>query len=212
MNCTTPFILGRKFPAAQTPRGLQLDRTSCHQFELHILLTAAAYVLMQELRLGRRRYHLRPCASAMVAGPAVETARADRLLRPSDRHRSAPEWRCDGTQVGRPGVCPRRHRPDERRRGPRTARGPRPAGQPCLPRPLRRPAARPVHGDVHRHGDRPRSDPDAAARTAGAGAAGGVLRGGEAGDRDRAPAPRASAGVTASSRPTCRCPTRRCGA
>ena len=36
-------------------KDLQLDRTSCHQFEpnqLRVLLTAAAYVLMQELRLG----------------------------------------------------------------------------------------------------------------------------------------------------------------
>ncbi len=38
--------------------GLQLDRTSCHSFwanQLRVLLTAAAYVLMQELRLRAAR-------------------------------------------------------------------------------------------------------------------------------------------------------------
>ena len=55
--------------------------------------------------------------------------------------------------------------------------------------PLRRHPARPVGGDLRRHGTRPVGDPDAAARTAGAGVARGVRRGGEAAHRNRTSAP-----------------------
>ena len=46
--------------------GLEIDRTSCTSFlanQLRVLLTAAAYVLMQELRLKARRTG---CARAQV--------------------------------------------------------------------------------------------------------------------------------------------------
>ena len=54
---------------------MTLDRTSCHQFEpnqLRVLLTAAAYVLMQELRLG--------AAGTTCARAQVQWLR-DRLLK-----------------------------------------------------------------------------------------------------------------------------------
>ena len=56
-------------------KDLELDRTSCHEFEanqLRVLLTAAAYVLMQELRL---RAADAACAHAQV--PRLR----DRLLK-----------------------------------------------------------------------------------------------------------------------------------
>ncbi len=56
-------------------KDLELDRTSCHEFEanqLRVLLTAAAYVLMQELRL---RAADTACAHAQV--PRLR----DRLLK-----------------------------------------------------------------------------------------------------------------------------------
>ncbi len=55
--------------------GLQLDRTSCHSFwanQLRVLLTAAAYVLMQEMRLRAART---ACARTQV------TWLRDRLLK-----------------------------------------------------------------------------------------------------------------------------------
>lgn len=55
--------------------GLEIDRTSCSRFwanQLRVLLTAAAYVLMQELRLAARGTH---CARAQV------TTLRERLLK-----------------------------------------------------------------------------------------------------------------------------------
>ena len=82
--------------------GLQIDRTSCCRFwanQLRVLLTAAAYVLMQELRLRAART---ACARAQV------TWLRDRLLKlggarrrlgpprgpaPADRHADLHAWR-----------------------------------------------------------------------------------------------------------------------
>ena len=75
-------------------KALQIDRTSCQTFsanQLRVLLTAAAYVLMQELRL---RAADTACARAQVpwaARPAAEARRPGGVLGAS--HRPAPAAR-----------------------------------------------------------------------------------------------------------------------
>ena len=69
-------------------KALQIDRTSCHAFaanQLRVLLTAAACVLMQELRSCAAGNGVRPRAGALAAGPAAQVGRAGRMLRPALR-------------------------------------------------------------------------------------------------------------------------------
>ena len=78
--------------------GLQIDRTSCHKFwanQLRVLLTAAAYVLMKELRL--RAVSEGGLRSPRVAGGrvvgrcdlvAARTRRQTRTASPHDTIRS----------------------------------------------------------------------------------------------------------------------------
>jgi hypothetical protein len=85
--------------------GLQIDRTSCCRFwanQFRVLLTAAAYVLMQELRL---RVCARP--SHIAARAAAETRRACRRVGPPDR--AAPADRHARSRCLAPDrPCPRR--------------------------------------------------------------------------------------------------------
>ena len=80
--------------------GLQLDRTSCCKFganQLRVLLTAAAYVLMQELRLRAARTECAQYPGDMAAGPVAEAGRTGRRLgaphRPSPTTGDAPSPR-----------------------------------------------------------------------------------------------------------------------
>ncbi len=66
-----------------------------------------------------------------------------------------------------------------------------------LPRPLPRPAVRPVEGAVHLHREHARHDPGAAARPHGRDLALRLHRGGEARDRQALPRCRSSSGSTA---------------
>ena len=79
--------------------GLQIDRTSCCRFwanQLRVLLTAAAYVLMQEPPAARGAHRLCPRPSDVAARPAPQIGGARRRLGPSrgpapaDRHAGPP--------------------------------------------------------------------------------------------------------------------------
>ena len=73
--------------------GLQIDRTSCCKFlpnQMRVLLTAAAYVLMQELRLRAARTGLCPHAGDVAARPAAEAGGACRRLGAPRRSPSTP--------------------------------------------------------------------------------------------------------------------------
>ena len=78
-------------------KALQIDRTSCQTFsanQLRVLLTAAAYVLMQELRLCAADTACAPRAGALAARPAAEARRPGGVLGAS--HRPAPAARDTG--------------------------------------------------------------------------------------------------------------------
>ena len=79
--------------------GLQIDRTSCCRFwanQLRVLLTAAAYVLMQELRLRAARTACARAQGDVAARPAPQIGGARRRLgpprgpAPADRHAGPP--------------------------------------------------------------------------------------------------------------------------
>ena len=56
--------------------GLQIDRTSCHEFQanrLHIFLTAGAYVLMQETAAARCQQRVCSRPGDVAARPAAKT-------------------------------------------------------------------------------------------------------------------------------------------
>ena len=75
MNERDSSLCKRAAPIKELLDGLQIDRTSCCKFlanQLRVLLTAAAYVLMQELRLRAARTG---CARTQV------TWLRDRLLK-----------------------------------------------------------------------------------------------------------------------------------
>ena len=75
-------------------KALQIDRTSCQDFsanQLRVLLTAAAYVLMQELRLCAAGT---ACARALAARPAAQARRPGGALGAS--HRPPPAARDAG--------------------------------------------------------------------------------------------------------------------
>ena len=60
-------------------QGLEIDRTSCSKFlanQFRVLMTAAAYVLMQELRLRAARTGMRAGAGVDLARTAAETGRS----------------------------------------------------------------------------------------------------------------------------------------
>ena len=84
-----------------------------------------------------------------------------------------PGARAQGREDDEPGDHARRGRQGRRRLARRPelgpARGPRPGAEPLLPRPLPRRRARPLRGPVHRHRERRRDDPRAAARPDGGG-------------------------------------------
>ena len=111
-------------------------------------------------------------------------------------HRPRPE----GRRHEEPGDDARRDRQGRRRlaRRPveRAARGARPGAEPHVPRPLPGGRPRPVRGAVHRHGQRRRDDPRAAARPDGGHPARRLHRGGEGRDR-RTTCWRGSASATA---------------
>ena len=90
-----------------------------------------------------------------------------------------------------PGDHARRGRQGRRRLARRpsrgAARGARPGAEPQLPRPLPGRGAGPVAGDVHRHRQRGRHDPGAAARPHGGRALRRLHGRGEGGDRARLP-------------------------
>ena len=90
--------------------GLQIDRTSCCKFwanQLRVLLTAAAYVLMQELRLRAGADQLCPHPGDVAARPVAEARGACRRLsaahRPSSTTGDTPSPR-----VAAHRACPRR--------------------------------------------------------------------------------------------------------
>ncbi|MFZ5485907.1 MAG: transposase [Pseudomonadota bacterium] len=92
-----------------THHGLQIDRTSCTRFwanQLRVLLTAAAYVLMQELRL---RASGTACARAQVStlrerllklGVWIETSVRRVVLHLPMGTPFADEWRRIARSVG----------------------------------------------------------------------------------------------------------------
>ena len=82
----------------------------------------------------------------------------------------------------------------------RDARGARPRAELDLPRPLPRPAVRPLEGAVHLHREPARHDPAAAARPDGRDPALGLHRGGEARDRASGTSCRSSSRRTGSTR------------
>ena len=69
----------------------------------------------------------------------------------------------------------------------RDARGARPRAEPDVPRPLPRPAVRPLEGAVHLHREHARHDPRAAPRPDGHDRAVGLYGDGEARDREALP-------------------------
>ena len=89
--------------------GLQIDRTSCttfHANQLRVLMTAAAYVLMQELRLKARRTS---CARAQVStlrlrllkiGAWVETSVRRIVLHLPTTTAHADDWRRIARSIG----------------------------------------------------------------------------------------------------------------
>ena len=108
--------------------------------------------------------------------------------------------------VEEPGAADRRDRQDgrrlPRRPGERDARGARPRAELALPRPLPRPAVRPLEGAVHLHREPARDDPGPAARPDGRDPALRLHRGREA--RDRPQVPRAEAARGARPQPASR--------
>lgn len=81
--------------------GLEIDRTSCTDFlanQPRVLITAAAYVLMQEVRVGRQRDLLRARAGEHAAGSTAQVGRLDRDLRSSHR-RALAEGRVASLRV-----------------------------------------------------------------------------------------------------------------
>ena len=88
---------------------LQIDRTSCTRFwanQLRVLLTAAAYVLMQELRL---RARLTGCARAQVdslrlrllkVAAWVEASVPRVVLHPPSSAPYAQDWQCIARSLG----------------------------------------------------------------------------------------------------------------
>ena len=89
--------------------GLQIDRTSCttfHANQLRVLMTAAAYILMQELRLKARRTS---CARAQVStlrlrllkiGARVETSVRRVVLHLPTTTVYADDWRRIARSIG----------------------------------------------------------------------------------------------------------------
>ena len=80
-----------------------------------------------------------------------------------------------------------------------------------LPRPLPRPAVRPLEGAVHLHREPARDDPRPAARPHGRDPALGLHRGREGRDREAVPAPEAAGGERAEGRSRSSSRTTRCG-
>ena len=99
--------------------------------------------------------------------------------RPARRRDDEPG---DHARRGRQGRRRLARRPE---RGP--ARGARPRAEPLVPRPLPGRGARPVRGRVHRHGQRGRDDPGAAARPHGGHPLRRLHHRGEGRDRPRLP-------------------------
>ena len=84
----------RRTLSKELHHGLEIDRTSCTSFlanQLRVLLTAAAYVLMQELRLSARGSE---CASAQVCTLRERFLKlgvwVERSAPPGDIHSSTP--------------------------------------------------------------------------------------------------------------------------
>ncbi len=92
---------------------LQIDRTSCSDFwanQFRVLLTAAAYVLLQELRLRAARTNLRPRSGLDLARTAAETGRPSTGFRASRGRASAGfvSFTCPSSGEWRWGWAPRR--------------------------------------------------------------------------------------------------------
>ncbi len=115
---TTPKFIYQKVYCArgdienrikELKHGLEIDRTSCTSFkanQLRVLMTAAAYVLMQELRLHARRTG---CARAQVhtlrlrllkLGVLVESSVRRIVLHLPTSTPYADDWRCIARSVG----------------------------------------------------------------------------------------------------------------
>ena len=115
---TTPKFIYQKVYCArgdienrikELKHGLEIDRTSCSSFkanQLRVLMTAAAYVLMQELRLHARRTG---CARAQVntlrlrllkLGVLVESSVRRIVLHLPTNTPYADDWRCIARSVG----------------------------------------------------------------------------------------------------------------
>ena len=157
--------------------GLQIDRTSCCRFwanQLRVLLTAAAYVLMQELRLRAART---ACARAQVdvaARPAPQIGGARQRLgpprgpAPADRHAGPPRLAAHRACTRRPprigpsrrSSAARKRIPTAHRARPRRSR-PSMASYPGLPHrqsalSRRRPMAATPDAPCARRSHRPR--------------------------------------------------------
>ncbi len=100
--------------------GLQIDRTSCCRFwanQLRVLLTAAAYVLMQELRLRAARTACARRPGDVAARPAPQIGGARRRLgpprgpAPADRHTGPPRLAAHRAGTRRPPRIDPRQRP-----------------------------------------------------------------------------------------------------
>ena len=135
------------------------------------------------------------------AGPRVRPHVARRRARRGRDPRPPPHLHRRDARPDRPGAArrgndepgdhARRGRQGRRRLARRSvggaARGARPGAEPHVPRPLPRRRARPVAGAVHRHGERRRDDPGAAARPHGSHPLRRLHRRGEGRDRARLP-------------------------
>ena len=148
----------------------------------------------------RDRARVRP----HVAGRRPRRGRDPRP--PPHLHRraaGAPRPRPARRRDDEPGDHARRGRQGRRRLARRPelgpARGARPGAEPLVPRPLPRRRARPLRGAVHRHGERRRDDPGAAARPDGGRRLRRLHDRREGRDRPRLPAGRASSSATGSS-------------
>ena len=137
----------------------------------------------------RVRAHLRR-RRARRGGDPRPPAHVHRRDAGHDRARAARR------RLEQPAVHDRRDRQDglglPRRSGERDARGARSRAEPELPRPLPRPAVRPLEGHVHHDGEHARHDPRAAARPHGDDRHRRLHGRREA--ADRAPLPRAAPG------------------
>ena len=121
------------------------------------------------------------------------------------RHARHDRPRDPGRRVVESRLPDRRDRQDGRRlpRRPRLgdARGARPRAALELPRPLPRPALRPLEGALHLHREHARHDPRAAARPDGRDPAVRLHARGEARDREALPRPEADRGTRAEEEP-----------